>query len=178
MTTPYPQQPPPGQWGQADAPQPGAYGQTPPPPPSPYGQTPPPPPGDTGGQSAIAITLKFFPLAWIFALITPKLFLNGQPVGVRWGRNVLPVAPGQHNLHLHVPYFLPPKVGPADLTVPVAPGQTVELEYRAPVWTFSRGSLGPPPQKYNGVGITIGIIVASFVFVCLCCVGSALLSNA
>lgn len=165
MTTPYPQQPPPGQWGQGQAPPPGQYGQV------------PPPPGGAGGQSAIAITLKFFPLAWIFALITPKLFINGQPVAVRWGRNVFPVPAGQHHLHLHVPYFLPPKMGPADLAVPVAPGQTAELEYRAPVWTFSRGSLGPPPQKYNGLGIMIGVFGAMFAFFCLCCLGSVLLNN-
>jgi hypothetical protein len=36
----------------------------------------------------------------------------------------------------------------------------VELEYKAPLFTFSRGSLGPPPQRYNGVAATIAIVVA------------------
>jgi hypothetical protein len=60
-------------------------------------------------------------------------------------------------------------VGPADLSVPVHPGQTVELEYRAPLWAFSAGSLGAPPQQYNGLGLTIGIMVGSLVVICLCC---------
>lgn len=167
MTTPYPQQPPSGQWGQGQAP----------PPPGQWGQAPPPPPGGGGGQSALALTLKYFPLAWIFALITPKLFIDGQPVAVRWGQNMVPVSPGQHHVHIHVPYFLPPRLGPADFTVSVAPGQTVELEYRAPMFNFSRGSLGAPPQKYNGVGATIGLTVGIFVLVCLCCFGTALLGS-
>jgi hypothetical protein len=135
-----------------------------------YPQQPSQPPGAPGGQTAIAVTTKFFWLAWIFFFIKPKVFLNGHEVAAVWGRNVIPVQPGQHHLHVHVPYFLPPKVGPADLAVPVHPGQTVELEYRAPVWAFSRGSLGPPPQPYNGMGLTIGISVGAVAIICLCCI--------
>ena len=138
-----------------------------------YPQQPSPPPGTPGGQTAIAVTTKFMWLAWLFFFIKPKIFLNGHQVAAVWGRNVIPVQPGQHHLHVHVPYFLPPKVGPADLAVPVHPGHTVELEYRAPLWTFSRGSLGAPPQKYNGAGIMIGITVAAVVIICLCCILAA-----
>jgi hypothetical protein len=88
---------------------------------------------------------------------------------------VFPVQPGQHQLHAHVPYFLPPRIGPADATVDVAPGQVVELEYRAPLWSFSAGSLGAPPQKYNGAAIMIGIAVAVLA-VFLCCCGLSLVS--
>jgi hypothetical protein len=47
----------------------------------------------------------------------------------------------------------------------VNPGQWVELEYKAPLFTFSRGSLGPPPQSYNGIGVMIAITVVSALFV-------------
>lgn len=127
-------------------------------------------PGGPGGQSAIAVTTKFMWLSWFFFFIKPKLFVNGHEVAAVWGRNVIPMPPGQHHLQVYVPYFLPSKVGPAELAVPVQPGQTAELEYRAPLWAFSAGSLGPPPQKYNGMGITIGIMVAAIVVICLCCV--------
>jgi hypothetical protein len=135
-----------------------------------YPQQPPPPPGAPGGQTAIAVTTKFMWLAWFFFFIKPKIFLNGHEVAAVWGRNVIPVQPGQHHLHIHVPYFLPPKVGPADLAVPVQPGQTVELEYRAPLWAFSGGSLGTPPQQYKGLGLTIGITVGAVAIICLCCI--------
>ncbi|HEY8471635.1 MAG TPA: hypothetical protein VIL37_03250 [Natronosporangium sp.] len=137
-----------------------------------YPQQPAPPPGAQGGggQTAIAVTTKFLWLAWIFFLIKPKIFLNGHEVPAVWGRNVIPVQPGQHHLHIHVPYFLPPKVGPADLAVPVQPGQTVELEYKTPLWVFSSGSLGAPPQKYKGAGLMIGLTVALVLIICLCCI--------
>jgi hypothetical protein len=52
-----------------------------------------------------------------------------------WGRTVVPAPPGQYHVHVHAPYLLPSRVGPADITVNVAPGHLVELEYKAPVWT-------------------------------------------
>jgi hypothetical protein len=142
-----------------------------------YPQQPFPPPGASGGQTAIAVTTKFFWLAWIFFFIKPKIFLNGHEVAAVWGRNVIPVQPGQHHLHVYVPYFLPPKVGPADLAVPVHPGQTVELEYATPMWVFSSGSLGAPPQKYKGLGIVLGVTVGSIVIICLCCILNIALSS-
>jgi len=107
-------------------------------------------PGTWSG-GAIALTLRYFPLAFIFGLITPVVTVNGRSVRMGWGsRTVIPVEPGQHQVHVHAPYFLPSRIGPADLVVPVQPGQTVELEYKAPLWSFSPGSLGAPPQSYNG----------------------------
>jgi hypothetical protein len=66
-----------------------------------------------------------------------------------------------------VPYFLPPKLGPADATADVQPGQVAELEYKAPLWSFSAGSLGVGPPKYNGVGITIAIVLIPFILLFL-----------
>jgi len=70
-------------------------------------------------------------------------------------------------VHVHVPYWLPSQLGPADTLVDVYPGHLVELEYKAPVWGYSAGSLGSPPQSYNGVGITVGVlaIVVAFALV-------------
>ncbi len=41
----------------------------------------------------------------------------------------------------------------------------VELEYKAPVWTFSPGSLGPPPQTYNGQTAMIVVTIVALVVV-------------
>ena len=43
-------------------------------------------------------------------------------------------------------------------------GQLVELEYKAPLFTFTRGSLGPPPQRYTGVAATIAVVVVLLIF--------------
>jgi hypothetical protein len=162
--------PPPQQYrGQPPTPpqqhhfQPPQYGQPPAPQqparqPSPYGQT-----GD-----GIVVNTQFFPLAWVLFFVKPKIAVDGQETQASgWGRTHLPARPGQHHVHVHVPYFLPPKMGPADATVFVRPGQLTELEYKAPMWAFSAGSLGVGPQKYNGVGITIAIVAIPFVVVFL-----------
>ncbi|BAV42004.1 hypothetical protein [Mycobacterium ulcerans] len=104
----------------------------------------------------------------MLALFKPKIFINGFEVPVAgWDRTVVPVQPGRHRVHVHVPYWLPSQIGPADTLVDVYPGHLAELEYTAPVWGYSAGSLGTPPQSYNGVGITIAVltIVAALVFV-------------
>lgn len=92
------------------------------------------------------------------------MLLNGYPMGVpRWGRVIYPTWPGQYHVQVFVPYAIPRRVGPAEFTVFVHPGQLVELEYKVPLWTFSRGSLGPPPQRYNGVGPVIAGAAAGIV---------------
>ncbi|MFF3668931.1 hypothetical protein [Microtetraspora malaysiensis] len=96
-------------------------------------------------------------LGFMMAVITPKIMLNGHQMLGRWGRNIIPLPPGQYHLHLHLPYILPPQMGPADLMIWLQPGMTLELEYRAPVWAYSRGALGPAPQPWNGKGAAIAL---------------------
>jgi hypothetical protein len=125
----------------------------------PYPQQPYPQP-----REGFVVTTRYFPLSWVFAFIKPVITLNGWPVpNAVWGRNVVPAPPGQYLLHVHVPYFLPKQIGPADVPVTLYPGQWIEAEYKAPLWTYSKGSLGPPPQSYNGVGVTIAVMVSIFV---------------
>ena len=65
------------------------------------------------------------------------------------------------------PYFLPSKLGQAEAMAEVRPGQVAELEYKAPLWSFSAGSLGVGPQKYNGVGITLALVAIPFILLFL-----------
>jgi len=174
----YPPPPPPQQYRPAPPP-PQQY--RPPPPPQPqyrqppqYAQPPahqqPQPQQGPYGQpgEGIAVDTQFFPLAFLLFFVKPKIAIDGQETTVAaWGRTVLPARPGQHQVHVHVPYFLPPKLGPADATADVRPGQVAELEYKAPMFAFSPGSLGVGPQKYNGVGITIAIAAIPFAIIFL-----------
>lgn len=113
--------------------------------------------------SGMVLTLKYHPLAFLLGLLTPVVVINGQRVRARWGRNELPTPPGQYHLHVHAPYLLPRQIGKADTVVPVSPGQIIDVEYRAPLWTFSPGSLGPVPQRYNGAGAMAAAFAAAFV---------------
>ena len=161
------QQGPPQQYGppQPQYGAPSQYG-----PPQQYGapQYGPPQPQYGAPSEGIAVTTQFFPLAWLFYFLKPKIFVDGiEMPPAPWGRTVVPARPGQHNVHVHTPYFLPPRLGPADTTAFVQPGQIVELEYKAPMWSYSAGSLGIGPQKYNGVGITIAVSVIPLALVVL-----------
>ena len=130
---------------------------------------PGPPPGPGGGGGAIAVDLKYHPLAFMLGLFKPRLEFNGHQVAGAWGRTVVPVPAGQYHVHAHVPYLLPPRIGVADLPVTVHPGQTVELEYRAPLIAFMGGALGGPPQKYPGMAASIVLMAISLVLLlCVC----------
>ena len=127
----------------------------------------PPHPLQGFGQPAegIAVTTQFFPLSFMLALFKPKIVVDGHETpAAGWGRTVMPARPGPHHVHVYVPYWLPPQIGPADTSVNVYPGRLVELEYKAPVWGFSSGSLGVPPQSYNGVAVSIGVMAAALIF--------------
>ncbi|OBJ61598.1 hypothetical protein [Mycobacterium sp. 1423905.2] len=107
----------------------------------------------------IAVTTHFSPLSFMLALFKPKVLIDGYEAPVTgWGRAVLPAQPGRHRVHVHVPYLLPSKIGAADTVVDVYPGRLTELEYKAPVWAFSPGALGYPPQPYNGVSILLAVL--------------------
>lgn len=159
--------PPQGGYGVPGGYQPGGYQQ---------GGYPPGAQGG-GGTTGIVVNTKFMPLAWIFYFVKPKIGIDDQPpMQAAWGYNTFPVVPGRHKVHVHTPYFLPSRVGPADFILDVAPGQTVELEYRTPLIVFLQGSLGPPPQKYNGTWI-MWVLLGIFILAIICCCASSLLNN-
>jgi hypothetical protein len=175
---PYPPNRPPQQ-GQPYQPYPQAaqpYSQAPPQPsPHQYGQVPwnyYPQQQAVGAQpygaqgyaqptEGIALTTRSFPPT----PLKPKVLIDGYEIpSARWGRTFLPARPGQHHVHVHIPHWLwPRRMGPADAVVDVYPGRLTELEYKAPVWAYSKGSLGSPPQSYNGVGILIAMMVLPLV---------------
>ena len=139
-----------------------------------------PPPGYQD-STAIAVTARYSWLTFMLGLFKPYLAINGQPVPAGWGRTVVPVPPGQHHVHVHVPYLLPSRIGTADTVVPVHPGQVVEVEYRAPAIALLDGAIGPAPQKYRGLPAAIALVVVPLVLLLCVCGGigvAALFDNA
>jgi hypothetical protein len=45
------------------------------------------------------------------------------------------------------------------------PVSSSNWEYKAPLFTCSRGSLGPPPQRYNGMAVIIGVMAAAVLLI-------------
>jgi hypothetical protein len=132
------------------------------------------PPDDTTrghGGSAIAVTMRYAPLAFLLGMFTPVLEIDGQDVPASWGRVVTPVALGQHHVHVHVRYLMPSRIGAAETTVLAVAGRTVELEYRAPLLSFMRGHLGVPPQTYPGLIAAIALLVLAVTLLACGCIG-------
>lgn len=148
------------------------------PPPPGYGPSwphgAPQPPPQPGGQATIAINcVRGIGGGTLFGATDPKgptILVNGHQVPAQWGQTVVPVPAGRHHVRVFVPYKFPKEYGPAATTVDVAPGQTVQLEYRAPKFTFSRGALGPPPQRARGIGASLLVVAAILLVVCVCSV--------
>ena len=128
------------------------------------------------GTTAIAVTARYWWMTFIFGLFKPFLAIDGHPVPATWGRTVVPVPPGQHNVHAHVPYFLPSRIGNADTIVTVQPGQVVELEYAAPAIGWLDGTIGAAPQQHNGKTASIILLVVPLVLLILCVCGGVGLS--
>lgn len=119
-------------------------------------------------NGAIAVTMRYHWLSFVIGLFQPYLTVNGHRVKAGWGRTVIPMPPGQHHLHVHVPYLIPPRIGPAETVVPVHAGQLVEVEYRAPVIAWLGGTIGPPPQPFRG--LTAGVALMTVPLALLLCV--------
>jgi hypothetical protein len=93
-------------------------------------------------QTGIRITAKFFPLMWILYFIKPFIGLDGSEVKGAWRTpTFIPTAPGEHTASAYFPYVLLKKAGKGTRTVTVAPGQVVELTYKAPWFIFLKGSM-------------------------------------
>lgn len=127
----------------------------------------------TGG--VIVVDARFMALAFFLYIFTPSIALDDAPPAPgAWGERAFSVAPGRHRVHVYVPYFFPPRLGPADVAVDVQPGQIVRLEYRAPLVSWVKGSLGQPPQRYRGAG-WLGLILSAPLLLALCALGLSLL---
>jgi len=93
-------------------------------------------------QTGIRITAKFFPLMWILFFIKPHMGVDGSDVQGAWNTpTFIPTAPGQHTVVTYFPYFIPRQAGKGTVTVDVAPGQVVDVTYKAPWVVFFKGKM-------------------------------------
>jgi hypothetical protein len=94
-------------------------------------------------QGTIKIHSSFFFLQWVFFIFKPTISIdNGEPIKQPWGDSTHSVAPGQHTVHVEIPYLFT-KVAKATQTVNVAANETVALTYRPPLVVFMKGKLQP-----------------------------------
>lgn len=122
----------------------------------------------------LRIVTKYHWLAFMFAFFKPIATINGHTVKLAWGENLIPAAPGVHQITIHIPYLW--KVGVATITVDNSGAVVPTVHYSAPVWAFGGGAIGYEPQKHPGMVplmIIYGVLAAVIV---LCCCGSFIAS--
>ncbi|GAB2666560.1 hypothetical protein GCM10027271_27440 [Saccharopolyspora gloriosae] len=175
---PMPQQPYPGSGPMAQQPYPGS-GPMPQQPypqpgqPMPQGYPPPGPPQQApgmpqplgpppAGMGRVVLDSSYTPLAFMLALFKPGVTINGQPgPPAVWGRTVIDLPPGQHQIEVHVNYLW--KFGSATAVIPVNAGQQIEAYYKPPMVAFGAGAIGPVPQSTPNVRLVVGLMIAWFV---------------
>ncbi|HEY8474467.1 MAG TPA: hypothetical protein VIL37_17775 [Natronosporangium sp.] len=99
-------------------------------------------------------------------LSRPRIVIDGHEHVGGWGRTELSIQPGRHHVEVWVPGLFPRRGGRADAEVEVAAGERTEIEFRAPLWRFLAGSLGPPPQHHRGAWLTFLIVGVAAVALC------------
>ncbi|MFC9554363.1 hypothetical protein ACFTWF_26365 [Rhodococcus sp. NPDC056960] len=82
-------------------------------------------------------------------LVTPNARINGFPVPLRWGRNVIPAPPGVHHIQIFVPWIV--EQGKAQITVDNRYQPAPPVYYASPFSSFSRGAIDHRPVKNPGL---------------------------
>lgn len=96
-------------------------------------------------QGTIKIRSGFIFIQWIFFFFKPTISIDGgEPAKTPWGESTHSVEPGQHTVHIEIPYIFM-TVGRADETVNVAANETVTVTYRPPWIVFMSGKTAVVP---------------------------------
>jgi hypothetical protein len=133
------------------------------------GSQPPAFPGPTG-----TLVLQLARPWGSMGMITPQVQIDGYPVNVRWGRNDIVVPAGVRQVTASCTYLW--QYGHAQDSVPVGPGQQVEVHYSAPLFTFIGGRIGPQPQPRAGKTGLIVLLAVLGLMVLLSILGAVLAS--
>lgn len=112
----------------------------------------------TGASGRIVLDASFFPLAFFLAFCRLTVTTGATSTRAGWGRTAITVPPGRHPVQVHVDYV--GAFGPAEDTVPVRPGESVTVHYRAPAFMFLKGAIGPTRPATPGAWISLVIVAA------------------
>jgi hypothetical protein len=95
------------------------------------------------GWGALDIRLDYFALQWIKSFFTPTVEIDAYPIAKPWGRHLITLAPGTHQLRVWYPYMFFSQSGMAVAFqgLPIYPGMATMVVYDAPFFSFSSGSL-------------------------------------
>jgi hypothetical protein len=105
------------------------------------------------GMGRIVVDCSYPAGAGGYAMAGVTIAVNGSALRSNWGPTSIDLPPGRHFIEVSARYLR--RTGAAGTWVPVTPGQTTMVFYRAPAMTFMGGSIGPVPQPTRGFGVQI-----------------------
>lgn len=89
----------------------------------------------------IIIRLEYFPLAFIYAMLTPTLEVNGYKEKRDWGMHTLYVAPGRYLVAASYPWIFTNECGKNYVDFVIHPGETKIVTYTAPMMRYFPGKI-------------------------------------
>lgn len=97
---------------------------------------------ELAATGTIEIRTRFFPLAFILFLCTPRIVIDGAaPVKRGWGTSSFTVSPGRHHVEVYFPYLFLRRCGANSVDVDVQAGDVVLVSFYMPPLIFARGSM-------------------------------------
>lgn len=108
-----------------------------------------------GASGQIVLNASFFPLAFFLSFCRLTVTVDAISTRAGWGATPITVPPGRHHVRVHVNYL--GAFGPAEEIVPVRPGESVTVHYRAPAIMFLKGAIGPTRPATPGAWIPIAV---------------------
>jgi hypothetical protein len=94
-----------------------------------------------GTRTAIQVTAKFFPLAFLLYATKPTVTVDGTPSVASWGTNSYDVSSGRHTVKVAFRYLWMKECGANSIEVDVPEGKTTKVRFYMPPWMLAKGSL-------------------------------------
>lgn len=92
-------------------------------------------------QASIRVNGRHSPMAWLLYLTKLTIEVDGTPQTGSWGDRTVSVAPGRHEVKVYFKYLTKARCCEAGVTVDVADGRSVAMEYRTPMMMTAPGRL-------------------------------------
>jgi hypothetical protein len=92
-------------------------------------------------QTGFEIAVTHSPLAYIYALFTPTIEINGAKARKRWGVHFVALAPGDYEVAISYPWLFAPECGRNSVRLSLALGEVKKIRYRAGLIRYLPGKI-------------------------------------
>ena len=98
-------------------------------------------PDQASGQAQVFITVSHSPLAYIYALFTPTIAINGERHRRPWGTHRFSLPAGEYVVEISYPWVFSPECGKNSVRVTLQAGDTRKIVYKAGLIRYLPGKI-------------------------------------